>query len=261
MDNLIIKSKQNIFFDIEKNNNINNIIAYFSFNNKGINIEYTKKTANIWSIIDKVGGLMYVIVTITKIINNFISRKILCIDLYENLGIKESPRKTNYLNSRFHENTNSRLSIDNLRNNNLAINNTKEHNYYDFSNENFKNYNTVLFKLNRLDIKKNAENNKGNQESNFKSLILKYNVRSIGNNLINNQKIKKKEIIKKHLYLFYICPNCIIEKTKTFDHLSKIRKNVLQYYSIENFIKVVKLEKNIKNNPTRYSSYIKNSMI
>ena len=248
--------------DIENNNNINNVIAYFSFNNKGTNIEYTKKCISIWNIIDKFGGLMYVIITISKIINNFISRKILFIDLYENIDIKESPKTTNYLSSKQYENNHLIMSIDNLRKPNLVLNNTKENNCYDMSSENFKNFKTVLFNPNRLNIRRNIINNNDYQKSKFGSCVLNNNVRLIGNNLItnniiNNQKKKKKEIIKKHLYFFFIFPSCIIERTKTFEYLPKIKKQVSQYYSIENFAKVVELEKHLKNNPSRCSSCMK----
>ena len=250
--------------DIEKTNGTN-IIVSFSFHNKGINIEYTKKGENLWSLIDKIGGLMYVIITITKIINNFISRKILCVDLYQKLDRKEYTKNTNYLDCKWNEKNNMGSSIENYRKRNLILNNSKENNNaQDKSSDNFKNFQTALLKSNKLNIKHNIDynHNNNNQKSKFGSCIFKYNAHLIGNNLINiEKKKKKKEIIKKHLYFYYMCPNCIIEKTKTFDYLSKIQKNIYQYYSIENFTKLVELEKNLKNNPSRCSSYLNNLII
>ena len=60
------------------------IIAYFSFNYQGYSIEHTKKVDKITDTISNICYVFNIVYTISKMINNYFSKKVLFVDIYNN---------------------------------------------------------------------------------------------------------------------------------------------------------------------------------
>ena len=96
-DNLLYNSKKEYtyFMNGERYHDMNDkleekkgdAIAYFSFNYQGYSIEYTKKVEKITDTISNIGYIFNMIYTIAKLINNYFSKKILFVDIYNNFFI------------------------------------------------------------------------------------------------------------------------------------------------------------------------------
>ena len=57
-------------------------VAYFSFSYQGYSIEHTKKVEKITDTISNIGYIFNMIYTISKLVNNYFSKKILFVDIY-----------------------------------------------------------------------------------------------------------------------------------------------------------------------------------
>ena len=94
-DNIFFNSKKefNYFINGERYHDSNfeseekegDTIAYFSFSYQGHSVEHTKKVEKITDTISLIANVFNIVYTILKIINNYFSKKILVVDIYENL--------------------------------------------------------------------------------------------------------------------------------------------------------------------------------
>ena len=103
------------------------IIAYFSFNYQGYSIEHTKKVEKITDTISYICYIFNIIYTIAKMINNYFSKKILFVDIYNMFFIliprigKSKPRvmklndSVNELNSNQNYLDNNMISFGNKK--------------------------------------------------------------------------------------------------------------------------------------------------
>lgn len=235
------------FLDIEeRKDNNENLLAYFSFNSNGINIEYTKKLENVWNLIDRIGGISYVIITISQIINNYISRKILCIDMNKSFEMNDNLSNVNSLNFKAFENMKS--SDANL----VKKNKTKVSAVMLDSIDKMNKEKSKFLSPNKLTvIKKNVDinNNIGHKNNmKFGSYVIKFKGNIFGNNLMKKKKKEKKDISKMDKYIFYLLPNFILEKSKKYGYFLRLEKNICQLCSIDNFIKIASMDKLRKSN-------------
>ena len=223
-------------FELDSSNGLastDDSLGFFAFNTNSKVIEYKKKLNTLWDIIAKIGGVFNIVVSISKIINSLISRKILLLDVNENLINECSPDVMN--NNQFNEYVDPIVKkIDSLKcqnkglmridNSSVEINNKKEKlmrlkSYNDFKYRN-KNKNFVMDHI-----------------SNFSNFERK-NKTSI--KVLQKFKIRNKHSSK---FLFFICPFFILKRIPKLKYLNQIEQNFCECFSIENFLKVLELNK------------------
>ena len=103
-NNLFLNTKESLHFyvsdgyefdfELDSRNSLaksDDSIGYFAFNTNGKIIEYTKSLNNLWDIIAKIGGVFNIVLSISKIINSFIAKRVFLLDINERLINKYSP--------------------------------------------------------------------------------------------------------------------------------------------------------------------------
>ena len=135
-DNLFYNSKKiyTYFMNGERYHDVNNeleekeggTIAYFSFNYQGYSIEHTKKVEKITDTISNIGYIFNMIYTIAKLVNNYFSKKILFVDIYNSFFITiPRIRKSNSRIMKLNESEMKFNSYQNNFSNNMLKFNTK----------------------------------------------------------------------------------------------------------------------------------------
>ena len=204
------------------------ILAYFSFVFDGNVLEYTKKVKKIGEIISYLGNLFNIVYTIFKIINSYFSSKILFVDIFKQFFFEKQcvqKAKTFIDNSslsilQFQKITHQKSKS--LRVNSLKISENFQSKKRDMS---FKNYNQ---------IKKNVVCKSPTQiqkKQNFTNLYRKIEI--------------KKFKFYKYFKFYYFFPVCIIKNKNNAYFLYSIKHNICKTFSLENFIEVIKISKNM----------------
>ena len=212
--------------------NENNILAFFAFVYDGNMIEYTKKVEKIGEVISYIGNLFNIMLTILRIINNYISNKILFIDVFYQFffdeRFKKKPKNVHF--------DNSNAFLINNKLNSLKINaKTQEK-----SNNSNQIFNSVLLEdksLNNINLN-NSNNNSNLNNSNNNKNALK---RILTNKSIKIEKEKKKFLKESKFY--YLFPMWIIKSKKNLNHLMVIKNSVCNSFSLENFLELLKIKK------------------
>jgi hypothetical protein len=213
--------------------NENNILAFFAFVYDGNMIEYTKKVEKIGEVISYIGNLFNIMLTILRIINNYISNKILFIDVFYQFffdeRFKKKPKNVHF--------DNSNAFLINNKLNSLKINaKTQEK-----SNNSNQIFNSVLLEdksLNNINLNNSNNNNSNLNNSNNNKNALK---RILTNKSIKIEKEKKKFLKESKFY--YLFPMWIIKSKKNLNHLMVIKNSVCNSFSLENFLELLKIKK------------------
>jgi hypothetical protein len=212
--------------------NENNILAFFAFVYDGNMIEYTKKVEKIGEVISYIGNLFNIMLTILRIINNYISNKILFIDVFYQFffdeRFKKKPKNVHF--------DNSNAFLINNKLNSLKINSKTQ----EKSNNSNQIFNSVLLEdksLNNINLN-NSNNNSNLNNSNNNKNALK---RILTNKSIKIEKEKKKFLKESKFY--YLFPMWIIKSKKNLNHLMVIKNSVCNSFSLENFLELLKIKK------------------
>ena len=179
-----------------------NTIAYFSFSYQGYSVEHTKKVGKIIDTISLIGTLFNIMFTIVKIMNNYFSRKILFIDIYEHFFTRppETKVKQNIIKCNDSENI-LNYNKDQFFINSPSPNNDNISNFFSVNKRNRK-------KTNNISVKSLFPTNEGNKKG-YKKVIK-----------------TKSDLLK-----YYLCPLSIIKK---YDHnLININNHICQFFSLE----------------------------
>ena len=209
------------------------ILAYFSFVFDGNILEYSKKVKKMGEIVSYIGNLFNIIYTIFKIINNYFSSKILFVDIFAQFFFEKQ-----YLQK-------TKTFIDNSS---LSI----------LPNQKLPPLKSKSLKVNSLKINENSfsKSKKSNQHFN-KYIEIKKSINYKSKTIDNQIKVNKiffnrnkiNEINKfdffKYLKLYYFFPICIIKNKKNANFLDSIKSNICKTFSLENFLEVIKVSKNI----------------
>jgi hypothetical protein len=213
--------------------NENNILAFFAFVYDGNMIEYTKKVEKIGEVISYIGNLFNIMLTILRIINNYISNKILFIDVFYQFffdeRFKKKPKNVHF--------DNSNAFLINNKLNSLKINSKTQ----EKSNNSNQIFNSVLLEdksLNNINLNNSNNNNSNLNNSNNNKNALK---RILTNKSIKIEKEKKKFLKESKFY--YLFPMWIIKSKKNLNHLMVIKNSVCNSFSLENFLELLKIKK------------------
>ena len=228
----ITKIKSNETYNIYSTD----IIAFFSFVFDGNILEYTKKVKKIGEIISFMGNLFNIVYTIFKIINNYFSSKILFVDIFAQFFLEKQ-----YLTKIKTFIDNSSLSIlpkqklPPLKSKSLKVNSLKVSE-------------STIGKIKKSDINLNKciEINEINKNINYKSKTIDNQIK-VNKIFFNRNKISKIKEFEffKYLKLYYFFPICIIKNRKNANFLYSIKSNICKTFSLENFLEIIKLSKNI----------------
>ena len=237
-------------YDYETNDFDKSIIAEINFISNSLLISYYKKFESFWDVLAKIGGILYIILLLTKKINDYISKKIFFIDIYNYFSSNRDiySEYHNKLNKIFHHSSMNTHTINNLSNINLSrFSKQKKDKEIDNSHSNF----ILLKNSSILQGSKNLEN-KGNTVNDEQPIFNKKSIIPppivVQSKLSNNMKKRviewhEKNVPKCTKILFYLCPECLINKIGIFHELVLIKNNVINVFSFENIYKLVMLEK------------------
>ena len=246
-DNLLLNNKKenNYFINrdmfIEFNPTVNSedtkdgtILAFFAFVYDGNMIEYTKTVEKIGEVISYIGNIFNIMLTILRIINNYISNKILFIDVFYQFffdeKFKKKPKNVHFDNSNL-------FLINNQINSSKINSKTNEK-----SNNSNLNFNSIIEdkSLNNSNLNNSNHNNSNLNNSNNNKNALK---RILTNKTVRIEKEKKKFLKESKFY--YLFPLWIIRKKKNLSHLMVIKNSVCDSFSLENFLDMLKIKKYI----------------
>ena len=264
-------------FDIEYDDSHSNITSAdatnsFSFMTNCKKIEFTKNISDLWDFVGKIGGIINVVVFFTRMINNYITKRLLFLNIYDDLHntIKKNDLddndnkiKCNDLNlcgfkKVFNKNTHNEIKIkskalgesrDN-HDNSEVMNIKKNQNFYNINNipSNFsskKNYfdgksNTFFLQQNKI------------QSTNLYAHDLCNGLIAGNQTSLRSKTFKgigpKRQISKNHYILFYCCPLICLKNTTKYSDLYGLEKDICKFLSVENFIKVINIVQNIVKN-------------
>ena len=243
-NNLIFNNKEKIDFylsngyeydfELDSSNSLassDNSLGYFAFNTDAKIIEYTKTLSSLWDVFSKIGGVFNIVVSIAKLINSFISKRILLLDINEHLINKYS-----LVNNKIEINKDIKSILNNIDRERIP------------SKEIIRNDNSSV-QINNKDDKLFQPKSKSNK------IIFQENVPKV---VYFSRKIKSsfklfgtfKNIDRQSNFWFYICPFLFLQKTQKFKYFAQLEQNYNDYFSIENFLKVleknkIKIEKNL----------------
>ena len=263
-NNIFINTKnQNIKFHLykgyeyeyEMNDSDESIIAEINFISNNLLISYYKKFINFWDTLAKIGGILHIILLISKKFSDYISKKIFYLEIY-NYFSTQRDIYTDYYNKL----NNIFYNYNTLNSNNNTINNINNINITRYKKQKtelkeFDNSNFVLMK-NSSFLPPNNKNydNKGNTMNDEPSLLNKRSIKppaivyqsKLSNRVKENFVGWEEKNIPKYMkILFYLCPDCLISKISSFKELVRIINNVSNVFSFENMFKLVVLEKSI----------------
>ena len=245
-------------FDYDLNNdNINyfeNAIGYSAFHSAGVVLQYNKKYPSFSDIITKIGGIFNIIITFSSIINNYFSKKILLLDIYYFLYHERhkniKPKSFNILNDRLVD----RKKISSARKVCKSFKiipkmEEEPRDIFKFKQDKSPYESNLGENSINLIIKRNNDNIKNFNSNNIK----------IGNNERKKRKnfprlsmvrtfiSRKKPISKRHLVLYYLCSGFCLKQLKTTKFLYDLEKDIYSCFSIENFLKLILIQKKIAN--------------
>ena len=244
-NNILWNKKESIYFyisdglefdfELDSSNSIattDDSLGYFAFNTNAKVIEYTKTLNSLWDVIARIGGIFNIVVSIAKIINSFIAKKILLLDINEHLiNNRHSPGSLNKIEikegiEQIHKN-NKNIILQK----NQVVNN-------DSSSVQINNKNDKFIELNLKDgLNYNNSNNIYNENIDNISAFSKKQKTKI--NIINRIEHSNKLLI----ILYYICPFFILEKIPKMEYFVKLEQNYSECFSIENLYKILEIEK------------------
>ena len=218
-------------FELDSSNSLaesDNSLGYFAFNTNAIIIEYTKTLNSLWDIFSKIGGLFNIIVSISRMINSFVSKRILLLDINRHLINDYSP-------------VINKIEIKDIKSifNNLEKERIHKKDYIknDNSSIGINNKNEKLFesKLRR------EVSNKDISQENVANVA--YFPRKRKSRLKSFKTIKN--INKQSILWFYICPFLILQKLPKLNYYAQLEQNFNDCFSIENFLKMLEINKTI----------------
>ena len=215
----------------------NDTFAFFCFVYDGNMLRYTKKFEKIGEIFSYLGNYFNIILTFFRIINNYFSNKILFTDVFYTFFFEDKFKRKDKIvrfdNSKlfFLFNKNLNQSKINLKSQEKSINS-------------HINLNVNVNSLIQQD--KNLENNINKSPSLSPKNNNKTGLKRI---LTNKSKIFEKEklVFQKDSKLFFFCPLWIIKSKKNLNHLLTIKESIVNSFSLENFLEMIKLKKSINN--------------
>ena len=221
-------------FELDSSNSLassDDSLGYFAFNTNGKIIEYTKTLNNFWDVFSKIGGVFNIVISISKIINTFISKRLLLLDVNDHLINDFS--KTNFNKNKIKQDIKTIFNLDN------EIIQNKEFFVNENSSIEIKNKNEKLFELNERNCCINRKSKKNNSLNNIANIAL------FSRKQESISKILKpiKNVNKQSKFWFFICPFTFLRKIKKFKYFYQLEQNFCGYFSIENFLKVLKINK------------------
>lgn len=258
------KSKQSNFYifkeynlDIEdKTLNTSSLIACLNFDTNGYIIKLTKKLKNLWDTLFEIGGLLNIILGILKILYNYVAKKILMFDIFENFDEIESnnEKKLQNVSRVFLANENKINTLKNNANKRRRVENYCEFKLNDNSNVLINKSSNILNVYNENAISpickkvKSSHYNTNNkiQVKNFVKFNLKVTTPILKTVIPENQKI-----------FIYLCPTLISRKAHFINDIFNSWDKIVQRISIENFLKLNTIETlihKIKENNMRMNS-------
>ena len=172
-------------------------------------------------------------VTIAKIINSFVAKRILLLDINENLINDMS----SFIFNKIEVNENIKKSI--YKNNRSRIISKTEFVHKDNSSVGMNNKNERAFESNlKTNLNKQINCNNIYKENigtiSFFSKPLESKKKTLTKIRINN---------KQSNFCFYVCPFFFLKKMTKFEYFAKLEQNFSEYFSIENFFKVLEANK------------------
>lgn len=245
-DNLLLNNKKesiyflnrDIFIEFNPAINLNDtedndVLGFFSFVYDGNMIEYTKRVEKFGEVISYIGNLLNIMLTFFRIINNYISNKILFIDIFYQFffeeKFKKKPKNVHFDNSNL-------LLVNPNKINSIKIN-TKTP---DKTNNSNLNFNSIVedksFNNNNSNLNNSSQNNNNNNN--------KFGLKRILTN--KTLKIEKEKIkFQKESKLYYLFPLWVIKSRKNLNHLMVIKNSICNSFSLENFLDLLKIKKSI----------------
>ena len=222
----IIANNQNLDIDLDSSSTLENndyTLAYISFHYSGNIMEVSKEVQSLFDSIALIGNIFNILLTLTKIINNYYANKILFGDIFENL----------FWNKEKHFHIRDNNMIKHFKNSkNYTLNRKK---YLDISDDIGLNMNSCKMNGNKRLSKHIVINNKNNinGESNKKKSFL----------FLSSNKGK---INKKHFIFFYIIPHWILKRNKAFNNLYLIKDNICAHFSVEKINELIKFKESME---------------
>ena len=244
----------------------------FSFMTNCKKIEFTKNIEDLWDFVGKIGGIINVVVFFTRMVNNYITKRILFLNIYDDLHTtlkSNSDNKDNKIK-------NSDLNFYGFRrvfnNNNEIIMKSKglgesRDNHDNSEVMNIKK-NPSLYNINNIPLNYSFKKNYYDVKSitNFiqqnKNTTPKLYTPQVYNRLIPGRqspvRVKtfkgigpKREILKHHYICFYCCPLFCLKNNQKYSYLYGLEKDICKFLSVENFIKLVIIVQNLVKNTNR----------
>ena len=210
-----------------------NSLGYFSFSSNGKVIEYTKTLNSLWDGLSKIGGVFNIVVTVAKIVNVFIAKRLLLLDVNKNL-INESSLANNN-------------KIDINRDINIMFNNIENERIP--RKENVRNESSSI-EINNKSIKLPGSRARSgfisgisNQKSSQENVVISHYSRKYQSSFKIFKKVKN--INKKSLFWFYICPFVFLKKIPKLKYFVQLEKNFSDCFSIENFLKILEINNTV----------------
>lgn len=253
------------------NSNITTIDATnsFSFMTNCIKIEYSKYIEDLWDFIGKIGGIINVVFFFTRMINNYISKRILFLNIYDDLhdtikkDLSDKDNKIKYNDLNFYGfnrvfNINNEIKIKpkafesrNNQDNSEIVNIKKNPSFYNINNNSPWKYS---FKRNYFDGRSVTSflPQYQNQTPKLRTPDLYSRLIAGHQSPIRQRTFKgigpKREIPKKDYICFYLCPLLYLKNNRRYSYLYGLEKDICRCLSVENFIKLIVIVQNLVKN-------------
>ena len=259
-------------YDLEDISPYNNTFGIIVFSSSGSLIEYIKKTESITDAISKISGMFNLIVILSQILNNFVSKRILFLDMYDYIYFEQEKNNNTNINNINNEIIHAKINNINKTNNNVSgikTNFNERKNFMAFQSNSqsypklFDNSKNLIFSKNSSFNKSNNNIENNNNEYNDIENIINYN-NNENNNFSHFKKDKKslkirfkslniltrlevertfigerKKISSKNIIFYYFCPLFLMKRSSKLECFYNLDKDICKCFSIEHFFKLI----------------------
>ena len=231
--NFFISDGYEYDFELDSSNSLassDDSLGYFAFNTNAKIVEYTKVLENLWDVCSQIGGVFNIVVSISKIINSFVSRRILLLDVNENLINEYFP-----VINKIEMNKDIKTIFKNIDNERIR---KKEFLRNENSSIEINNKNEKLFES-------KIRHGCMDESHKYFSQVNSANIANLSRKSNSRFKIFKaiKDANKQSIFWYYICPFFFLKKISKLKYFAQLEQDFNDCFSIENFLKVLKINK------------------